>query len=148
MHSSLARAFERIYISIHANSLTRLTLHNISLVLQLPPFLDLLLRADPSDPSGSSSLGRSGIGSFGFGDEEDERGDDDHIDWGPELSFGWKLPPLTPWKSLLLLDIGPGAENNIADPLQNLNRPGLTKEEHIIAEGLSRFLDSASIFVS
>ena len=146
MHSSLARAFERIYVSIRANSLARLTLHNISLVLQLPPFLDLLLHANPSDASGSSSLGRSGIDSYE--DDEDERGDEDHVDWGPELSFGWKLPPLTPWKSLLLLDIDPSADNGIADPLQNLNRPGLTKEERAVAEGLSRFLDSASIFVS
>jgi nitrogen permease regulator 3 len=143
-HSSLARAFERIYASIRANSLARLTLHNISLDLQLPPFLDLLIRADPSDPS-ASSLGRSGKGGY---DDEDQSGDDDYADWGPELSFGWKLPALTPWKSLLLLDVDPGDENSKADPLQNLNRPGLTKDEREFAEGVSRFLDTASIFVS
>ncbi|KAF8519553.1 nitrogen permease regulator of amino acid transport activity 3-domain-containing protein [Gautieria morchelliformis] len=142
--SSLARAFEHIYTSIRANALARLTLHNISLDLQLPPFLDSLLRADPSDPGGSSSLGWSGQGNYD--DDDDERGDDDYADWGPELSFGWKLPALTPWKSLLLLDIDSG-DCDKADPLQNLNRPGLTTEERDIAEGVSRFLDSASIFV-
>ena len=145
-HSSLARAFERIYSSIRSNSLARLTLHNISLDLQLPPFLDSLIRADPSDPS-ASSLGRSGKG--GYDEEEDQSGDDDYADWGPELSFGWKLPALTPWKSLLLLDVDQKDVNSkAADPLQNLNRPGLTKDEREIAEGISRFLDSASIFVS
>ena len=141
----MARAFERIYTSIHSNSLARLTLHNISLDLQLPPFLDSLIRADPSDPS-ASSLGRSGA--VFYEDEEDETGDDDYADWGPELSFGWKLPALTPWKSLLLLDVDPEGENSNADPLHNLHRPGLTRDERDIAEGISRFLDNASTFVS
>ncbi|KAF8577795.1 hypothetical protein K439DRAFT_1664082 [Ramaria rubella] len=146
--SSLARAIEHIYTSIRSNSLARLTLNNISLDLQLPPFLDYLLRANPSDPSGSSSLILSRDG-YGYEEEDtDERGDVDYASWGPELSFGWRLPALTPWKSLLLLDMDRAEDKGKADLLQNLNRPGLTKDERDIAEGFSRFLDSASVFVS
>lgn len=78
--------------------------------------------------------------------DEDDRLDSEYAPWGPELSFGWKLPALTPWKALLLLDIDPKDVQN--DPLQNLNRPGLTPDEREIAQGISRFLETASVFVS
>ncbi|KIJ51462.1 hypothetical protein M422DRAFT_244625 [Sphaerobolus stellatus SS14] len=145
--SSLARSFEQVYKAIRANSLARLTINNISLDLQLPPYLDYLLYPDPLDPSGSAAT-TSLANVYGQEAEEDDRLDNDYASWGPELSFGWRLPALTPWKALLLLDVDPEDPQNRTDPLQNLNRPGLAPDEREIAEGISRFLDTASIFVS
>lgn len=143
--SSLARTFEQVYTSVRSNSLAKLTINNISLDLQLPPYLDCLLHPDSLDPSGTSS--QTSLGN-GYEVEDEDRLDSDHTSWGPELSLGWRLPSLTPWKALLLLDVDPSEPQNGTDPLQMLDRPGLGPDERGIAEEISRFLGTASIFVS
>src|SRR5215471_12215682 len=78
--SPLSRFLKDVYESIRANALIHRTLNNISLDVQLPPFLGALLRADPSDPSGSITLESYG---FGFDDDDGEDTDDDQSAWGP-----------------------------------------------------------------
>ncbi|KAF8525938.1 nitrogen permease regulator of amino acid transport activity 3-domain-containing protein [Hysterangium stoloniferum] len=145
--SSLARILEQVYTSIRSNSLARMTINNISLDLQLPPLLDALLRVDPSDPYSSPVCPTLGS-VYGNEEEEEERPGSHYASWGPELSFGWKLPSLTPWKSLLLLDIDPKSAQNRADPPRNRIMPGTTKEEDPLATSVSRFLAIASVFIS
>jgi hypothetical protein len=147
--SSLARILEQLYTSIRSNSLARFIVNNISLDLQLPPLLDDLLHIDPSDPYSSQVCPNSGSVCDNE-EEEDECPDSHYASWGSELSFGWKLPSLTPWKSLLL-DLDSKDARNKVDPLQNLNRLNrnrLTKDEQQMASGFSRFLDNASVFTS
>lgn len=140
--SSLAQGLQRIYTSLRSNSIARLTFNNITVDFQLPPFLDTLLQTDqltscmlyPSD-------------NYSPYDDEDEQPDRQYATWGPDLSFGWKLPTLAPWKALLLLDIEPSDHTQPTDPLSNLNREDLSSQEREVAEGISRFLDCASVFV-
>lgn len=120
-----------VYEGIKTRSIAYLSLNAIPLELQLPPHLDDLLRAQ--DDYDIDSI---------------ERPDDEEMqNWGPELSFGWKLPGLAPWKSLLLLD----GENDIDDPLGSLRGGGtgnINGEERALAESLLRFLETASITLS
>src|SRR5690348_8301140 len=89
-----------VYEGIKARSIAYLSLNGIPVEIQLPPYLDDLLRAQDDYDL----------------DVIERPGDEEMQNWGPELRFGWKLPGLAPWKSLLLLD----GENDIEDPLGSL----------------------------
>ena len=86
--SSIAPAMKTLYESIKENTIARITLHDLPLEIQLPPYLDSLLHADEDV------------------DHEEEFDDEDGEPnaWGPGMSFAWRLPALTPWKALLRLD--------------------------------------------
>ncbi|KAI5118724.1 hypothetical protein M0805_004522 [Coniferiporia weirii] len=124
--ASLARAMKTLYEAIKANTIARLVINEIGVEVQLPPQLDQLLHAEEENP------------------DFVEHPDPDAVSWGPELSFGWGLPSLAPWKSLLLYDMD--EEHN--DLKMNLSRPGLTPEDQMLAEGLIQFLETVSIFDS
>lgn len=141
--SSLAQGLQRIHTSIRSNSLARLTFNNITFDLQLPPFLDELLRADQSTLNTFYSVEAETLYN-----EEDEQSDRPYVTWGPELSFGWKLPAFAPWKALLLLDVELTGHTRQPDPLLNFDGAYFNSQEHEVAEGISRFLDCASVFVS
>lgn len=140
--SSLAQGLQRIHTSIRSNSLARLTFNDITFDLQLPPFLDELLRTD------QSTLNTFSVETEALYNEEDEQSDRPYVTWGPELSFGWKLPAFAPWKALLLLDVELTAHTRQGDPLSNFDGAYFNSQEHEVAEGISRFLDCASVFVS
>lgn len=124
--SSLARAMKTLYEAVKANSIARLVINEIGVEVQLPPQLDKLLHAEEDNP------------------DFIERSNPDSVSWGPELKFGWGLPTLAPWKSLLLYDI----DEDQNDLKMNLSRPGLSQEDQRLAEGLIQFLETVSIFDS
>ena len=128
--STIAPAMKTLYESIKENTIARITLHDLPLELQLPPFLDSLLQADEG------------------GDCEEDIVDEDSEPnaWGPELSFAWRLPALTPWKALLRLD---DEDDGQAYQLyMQLRAAHLRPEERELAEQLLKFLDLASVMLS
>ncbi|KAI3604810.1 protein rmd11 [Moniliophthora roreri] len=125
--SSLASAMKTLFEAIKASSIAYISLNDLPLEIQLPPYLDLLLHNDEE----------ADFNGFMVGDEEDYRA------WGPEMSFGWRLPALVPWKSLLLLD-------NIDDfdPFSDLRGPHVSPDDRSLAEGLLKFLETANVTLS
>ncbi|KAG7440351.1 uncharacterized protein BT62DRAFT_938166 [Guyanagaster necrorhizus] len=115
--SSIAPAMKTLYEAVKLSSMAYVAINNIPLELQLPPFLDRILYTEDDD----------------LHQPEDE----EWQSWGPEMAFGWKLPALAPWKSLLLLD----------DSL-NLRTPHIDGNDHNLIEGLVRFMEIASITLS
>lgn len=111
-----------LYEGIKSSSMAYLSIHELPLELQLPPKLDSLLHSEEdveqdifySDPK----------------DEAEEL-------WGPDMSFGWQPPALTPWKSLLLLD-DLGTEEG-QEAFANLRSPYITPDDRPIVKGLVRF---------
>lgn len=133
--SSIAAAMKTVYESIKARSIAYISLNAIPLELQLPPYLDDLLHSDGDNTHDLDFI---------------ERPDDEAMqNWGPELRFGWKLPGLAPWKSLLLLE----GENDLEDPFLSLRGGGagtanLSGDEKTMAESLVRFLETANTTLS
>ncbi|KAJ3862685.1 nitrogen permease regulator of amino acid transport activity 3-domain-containing protein [Lentinula novae-zelandiae] len=132
--SSVASAMKTLYDAIKSSSVAYLSIHDLPLELQLPPHLDDLLR-----------------------NEEDSELDTSHLDtnanyseaeefWGTEMSFGWQLPALAPWKSLLLLDEIDSDQGQEA--FANLRSPYITPEDRPVVEGLMRFLDTVNVTLS
>lgn len=102
-----------------------ITINNIPLELQLPPFLDQLLQSEDDDLI-----------------YQPLNEDDATIykqAWGEDLSEdGWNLPSLDPWKSLLMLDSS-----------MNVRTPYIDHEENsVLLEGLVKFMDIASVTLS
>lgn len=125
--SSVASAMKTLFEAVKSSTMAYITLNNIPLELQLPPYLDHLLHSE----------------------EEYELDFVDHLEdegeakvWGCDLSFGWRLPALAPWKSLLL------DGDQALDPYTNLRGPHVTPDERDHAEGLIRFLETASVTLS
>jgi hypothetical protein len=117
-----------LYDAIKSSNMAHVTLNGLPLELQLPPYLDHLLHNEEEfEPD---FVGR-------LGDQNDSQL------WGRELGFGWRLPVLVPWKSLLLLDT-----DQEVDPYVNLRGTHAHAEERNLAEGLLRFLDIASVTLS
>lgn len=137
-----------LYECIKSRSLAQLTIHNLTLELQLPPYLDSLLHsaddidadlnylgADSSQGIGldSSVSGLAGRGGSGGG-------------WGKELSFAWRLPSLDPWKSLLLLDGSEGKD--WMEVYASLKSGAVREEDRVLGEQLVRFLEMADVTLS
>ncbi|KAI0368797.1 hypothetical protein BV20DRAFT_1053766 [Pilatotrama ljubarskyi] len=128
--STIAPAMKTLYESIKQNTIARVTINALPLELQLPPYLDTLLHADEElEPEE---------------ERDDEDGEPDA--WGPEMSFAWRLPALTPWKALLRLDDDESEQGY--QLLMQLRAAQLNPEERDLAEQLIRFLDLASVMLS
>ena len=125
--SSIAFAMKNVYEAIKERSIARITIHDFTLELQLPPYLDVLLHSeDLSDYESDNE-----------GDDEFEHGEVQP--WTPDMSFAWRLPSLTPWKSLLRLD-----DQNY-ELYMKLRGPQMVAHDRELAEQLVKFLDQASI---
>ncbi|KAG5635964.1 hypothetical protein H0H81_009533 [Sphagnurus paluster] len=125
--SSIAPAMKSLYEAIKASDMAYITIHNLPLEIQLPPYLDNLLH---SEVENEVDITRNS--------------DNDDIEtWDHDMGFGWKLPPLVPWKSLLLLD-----GHNGLDPSMNLRGSQVNPEDRTLVEGLIRFLETASVTLS
>jgi nitrogen permease regulator 3-like protein len=118
---------KNLYEAIKNSKVAYISINNLPLGLQLPPFLDNLLNT-PEDPED---------------DVIDPCDNDEALNWGEELSLGWNLPTMAPWKSLLLLDV-----DDEMDPHQILEGPHDNAEDKALAEGLVRFLETASVTLS
>ena|ERR1700691_3553630 len=128
--SSLAPAIKALYEAIKTSTMAHITIHNLPLELQLPPHLDHLLHSEEDFD-------------LDFVTHEDDDGEANP--WGQEMAFGWRLPALAPWKSLLLLD---GPDGQRFDPEVGLNGTRVGSDDRALAEGLIRFLETASVTLS
>ncbi|KAI0067195.1 hypothetical protein BV25DRAFT_1819496 [Artomyces pyxidatus] len=131
--SSIAPAIKILYESIKSRSLAHLTIHNLPLELQLPPYLDSLLHSE----------GDSDFADLAF------NGDEPGVDgnpWGQELGFAWRLPSLEPWKSLLLLGGPEGKE--WMDVYASIRGSNVRDEDKMLAEQLIKFLEMADVTLS
>lgn len=118
---------EILYDALKTSTMAHVTLNDLPLELQLPPYLDHLLHNEEEFE-------------LDFVDRlETQR---DSQSWGRELGFGWRLPDLEPWKSLLLLDTDQEQE------YVNLRGSHVHAEERNLAEGLIKFLQTASVTLS
>jgi nitrogen permease regulator 3-like protein len=133
--TTLPLEMKKLYEAIKSSSMAHLTINSLPLELQLPPYLDFLLHPGEDDEQRPY-------------DDSDEGGEH----WGKEMSVGWRLPSLAPWKSLLLLDgpgdAGAGIGGLSVDPDTYLKSPHTSPEDRRIAEGLFRFLDVATVTIS
>ena len=128
--STIAPAMKTLYEAIKENAIARITLHELPLELQLPPFLDSLLQTDED----------------GYCEEDIVDEDSEPNAWGPELSFAWRLPALTPWKALLRLDDEDDGQGY--QLYMQLRAAQLHPEERELAEQLLKFLELASVNLS
>ena len=128
--STIAPAMKTLYEAIKENTIARITLHDLPLELQLPPFLDSLLHALEDAEC--------------EGDVVDDDGEPNA--WGPEMSFAWRLPALTPWKALLRLDDEDDKQGY--QLYMQLRTAQLNPEERELAEQLLKFVDLASMMLS
>lgn len=135
LSSSIAPAMKTLYECIKSRSLAPLNIHNLTLELQLPPYLDSLLHsADDADADlNYEGPDAGGPGGSGGG-------------WGKELSFAWRLPSLDPWKSLLLLD-GPEGKDWM-EVYASLRSGAVREEDRLLGEQLVRFLEMADVTLS
>jgi hypothetical protein len=125
--SSIASAMKTIYEAIKTSSMAYVTINNLPLELQLPPYLDTLLHSQSDQET----------------DFFDSSDDENNLNWGLHMTLGWQLPSMAPWKTLLLLDI-----DNDMDPHMILRGPHENAEDRTFAEGLVRFLEIASVTLS
>ncbi|KAJ4475492.1 nitrogen permease regulator of amino acid transport activity 3-domain-containing protein [Lentinula aciculospora] len=132
--SSVASSMKSLYHAIKLSSVAYLSIHDLPLELQLPPFFDDLLH---SEEDNELDLFNPDANVNSAGAEEL---------WGPGMSMGWQLPALTPWKSLLLLDEIDSEEG--VEAFANLRSPFIAPEDRPIVEGLLRFLDTVNITLS
>jgi hypothetical protein len=129
--SSVAASMKTLYNAVKSSSMAYLSIHELPLELQLPPYLDNLLHSEEDNELDMFTADAS-----------------DEVEglWGPEMSFGWQLPVLAPWKSLLLMDDIRSEEGEEA--FANLRSPYITPDDRPIVEGLMKFLEIASISLS
>lgn len=117
-----------LFEAIKASQIAHFTINGFPLELQLPPYLDALLHSD--DDTEMEYL--------------NPPHEDDTPSWGSEMSFGWGLPTLAPWRSLLLLD----EKKDGTDLHADLNDPSLSPECRGMAEGLVKFLETVAVTLS
>ncbi|KAF8321714.1 hypothetical protein DL93DRAFT_2224050 [Clavulina sp. PMI_390] len=97
--SSLAGAIRTAYTAVVSSSICQVMVNSVPVNIQLPPgHLDLLKvgNAQSRNPL-AYSQGWAELGQ----DDYEEAGDEQLED---ELRFGWKVPPLRPWKTVAVLD--------------------------------------------
>ena len=136
--SGLAQAMKNLYEAIKAGVIANITIHDLPLELQLPPYLDSLLHSTSYDDYDDDlALEYQQHEESFFGTEG----------WGKELGFAWRLPTLAPWKSLLLLDDGePGDRDTFYANL--ITGQNVIPEDRQLAEQLIRFLENTSVTIS
>ncbi|KAG9315080.1 nitrogen permease regulator of amino acid transport activity 3-domain-containing protein [Chiua virens] len=126
--SSIAAAMKMLFESIKSSTMACITLNNLPLELQLPPYLDHLLHNEEEYE-------------LDFVDHRED--EDEERVWGRDFGSGWHLPALAPWKSLLLLDA-----DDALDPYTNLRGPHVRPDERDHADRLIKFLETASVTLS
>ena len=127
--STIAPAMKALYEAIKDSTIARISLNDLPLELQLPPYLDSLLHPD-EDISPEC-------------DYEDSGGDPNA--WGPTMSLGWRLPALMPWKALLRLD---DEDDEGYQLYMQFRAAQLNPEERDLAEQLLKLRDLASVNLS
>lgn len=124
--STIAPAMKALYEAIKSRSIAHLTIHNIPLELQLPPYLDTLLHS-------------TDVEEFAEYDEADSRGG--VSTWGRGFSVAWRLPALEPWKSLLLLSGPDDPGRQWMDVYAAIRGTNVREEDKLLAGQLIKFLE-------
>lgn len=110
--------------------------NTIPVNVQLPPGHLNLLRVDQQPEISEDVLTREETWDWGHAEEDDEDADARLED---ELRFGWKIPPLRPWKSVLILE-----DANAADIVPTARRADPGDLSIDPTEALTRFINIAS----
>jgi nitrogen permease regulator 3-like protein len=136
--SALAQAMKNLYEAIKAGVIANITIHDLPLELQLPPYLDSLLHSTSYDDYDDD---------FVLEYQQHEESFFGTEGWAKELGFAWRLPTLAPWKSLLLLDDGDHGDEN-AFYADLITGQDVIPEDRQLAEQLIKFLEITSITLS
>jgi hypothetical protein len=128
--SSIALAIKTVFEAVKEGEIARCAVGECPIELQLPPYLSSLLHSD--DPF-----------EVDYAERENAEGEDldGAASWGPDMSFAWRLPSLTPWKALLRLD----DEGEQSELYMKLRGPQLNQEDRELAEQLLRFLEMSTV---
>lgn len=122
-----------LYEAIKSRSIAHLTIHNIPLELQLPPYLDTLLHSTDGEELAEY-------------DEVDSRGG--VSTWGRGFSVAWRLPALEPWKSLLLLSGPDNPSRQWTDVYAAIRGTNVREEDKLLAGQLIKFLETVDVTLS
>lgn len=136
--SGIAQAMKNLYESIKAGVIANITIHDLPLELQLPPYLDSLLHSTSYDDYDDD---------FVLEYQQHEESFFGSEGWAKELGFAWRLPTLAPWKSLLLLDDGDHGDQS-AFYADLITGQDVIPEDRQVAEQLIKFLEITSITLS
>jgi hypothetical protein len=131
--STVAPVMKALYEAIKSRSIAHLTIHNIPLELQLPPYLDTLLHS-------------TGDEDFAEYDEVDSRGGAGT--WGRGFSVAWRRPALEPWKSLLLLGGSDDPGRQWTDVYAAIRGTNVREEDKLLAGQLIKFLETVDVTLS
>jgi hypothetical protein len=116
---SLALQIQTVFGAITTSSMAHITIGEIPLIVQLPLNHVSLLRNDEDIDVDDLDFVPDVL--------NPDIDDDPSGAWEDELQFGWKMPPLKPWKTLLLADGAPGPvstkfEHEDRDPEEMLRK--------------------------
>ena len=136
--SSLAQAMKNLYEAIKAGVIAKITIHDLPLELQLPPYLDSLLHSTSYDDYDDD---------FVLEYQQHEESFFGTEGWAKELGFAWRLPTLAPWKSLLLLGDGDHGDGHALYEDLITGQDVIPEDRHL-TEQLIKFLEITSITLS
>ena len=139
VQSSLASAIKTAYEAVVTSSIAQVMISTIPVNVQLPPGHLNLLKVDQQPEIAEDILTRHDSWDWDHGDDDEDA--DACLE--DELRFGWKMPPLRPWKAVLILDQANPAD--IVHPPRKTEPLGKSMDP---TEALARFLTIASPTVS
>lgn len=99
--SSIALALRTAYEAVVSSSICQVMINTVPVNIQLPPGHLNLLKVDNVDSSGAL-MSSEVLEELEDTEDDDEEGAEEKLE--DELRFGWKVPPLRPWKTVVLLD--------------------------------------------
>ncbi|KAG8859521.1 hypothetical protein FRB96_004405 [Tulasnella sp. 330] len=109
--STLASVIKTIFLAISSNNIANVNINEISVHVQLPPQHAAYLRGDFEVEEEAQMLNELQL------DEAEQHAHDAQGRWADEVQYGWRIPPLLPWKAILILtNQGRAGE----DPLESL----------------------------
>ncbi|KAG9001771.1 hypothetical protein FRB94_000647 [Tulasnella sp. JGI-2019a] len=97
--STLASAIKTVFLSVSSNNMANVTINEIPVHIQLPPQHVAYLRGDLENEEEAQMINELQI------DEAEQHAHDAQGRWADEIQYGWRIPPLLPWKAILILTL-------------------------------------------
>lgn len=135
--SALAAAIKDVFEAISTDQIAQVAINDIPVQVQLPPNHANYFNTDAEELEEIQALTQFELENNGLGFEDD----DVQGQWLDEVHYGWKIPPLVPWKAILMLD------NDGNDPVESIwiGNPNSQSEEDLNSkEVLRKFVEIAS----